>query len=86
MKRGAVLINTARGALVDEVELAAMLADGHLSGAGLDVYRFEPAPADHPLRSSPNIVMSCHTAWRSPEAVERLVRTGVAHLADELSR
>jgi D-3-phosphoglycerate dehydrogenase len=86
MKRGAVLINTARSALVDEVELAAMLADGHLSGAGLDVYSSEPPPADHPLRSSPHVVMSCHTAWRSPEAVARLVRTGVAHLADELSR
>ncbi len=86
MKRGAVLINTARAALIDEVELAAMLADGHLSGAGLDVYSSEPLQADHPLRSSPHVVMSCHTAWRSPEAVERLVRTGVAYLADELSR
>jgi D-3-phosphoglycerate dehydrogenase len=86
MKRGAVLINTARAALVDEVELAAMLADGHSNGAGLDVYSSEPLPPDHPLRSSPHVVMSCHTAWRSPEAVERLVRTGVSHLADELSR
>jgi D-3-phosphoglycerate dehydrogenase len=86
MKRGAVLINTARGALVDEAELGAMLADGHLSGAGLDVYSSEPLPADHPLRMAPHVVLSCHTAWRSPEAVERLVRTGLAHLAEELGR
>jgi D-3-phosphoglycerate dehydrogenase len=86
MKRGAVLINTARAALVDEAELVAMLADGHLSGAGVDVYGSEPLPADHALRSAPNVALSCHTAWRSPEAVERLVRTGISHLADELSR
>jgi D-3-phosphoglycerate dehydrogenase len=84
MKRGAVLINTARGGLIDEDEVAAMLADGHLAGAGLDVYQTEPLPADHKLRSSPNVVLSCHSGWQSPEAVERLVSTGLARLAEEL--
>jgi D-3-phosphoglycerate dehydrogenase len=84
MKRGAVLINTARGALVDEAELGAMLTDGHLRGAGLDVYSSEPLAAVHPLRTAPHVVLTCHTAWRSPESAERLVRTGISHLTDEL--
>ncbi len=86
IKRSAVIINTARGAIIDEDELAAMLAEGRLRGAGLDVYGSEPLPAHHPLRSAPNVVMTCHSAWQSPEAIERLVRTGIAHLTDALAR
>ena len=53
MKRGSVFINTARAELTDEAEVLAMLHDGHLAGAGLDVFSAEPLPADHPLRRAP---------------------------------
>jgi len=84
MKRGAVLINTARGALLDEGEFEAMLVDGHLAGAAVDVYSTEPLPADHPFRRIPNLVLTAHTGWQSPEAVQRLVSCAVDIVHTEL--
>jgi len=83
MKPGAVFINTARAELTDEAELLAMLHDGHLAGAGLDVFTAEPLPADHPLRSAPRVVLTSHTGWQSPEAVARLIGTAVDILRRE---
>eukprot|EP01037_Dinobryon_pediforme_P009121 gene9121-9201_t len=83
MKRGAVFINTARAELTDEAEVLAMLHDGHLAGAGLDVYSAEPLPADHPLRSAPRAVLTPHTGWQSPEAVSRLIGRAVEILVQE---
>jgi len=83
MKRGAVLINTARAELTDEAEVIAMLHDGHLAGAGLDVFSAEPLPADHLLRRAPRAVLTPHTGWQSPEAVARLVGEAVAILQRE---
>lgn len=77
MKRGAVLINTARAELTDEAEIVAMLHDGHLAGAGLDVFSSEPLPTDHALRSAPHCVLTGHTGWQSPEAITRLIARGV---------
>ena len=77
MKRGAVLINTARAELTDEAEILAMLHDGHLAGAGIDVFSQEPLPADHPLRSAPRAVLTPHTGWQSPEAIARLIGRAV---------
>ena len=62
MRPGSYLINVARGAVVDEEALVAALRDGHLAGAGVDVYDPEPAPADHPLFSLPNVVCTPHIA------------------------
>jgi D-3-phosphoglycerate dehydrogenase len=83
MKRGAVLINTARAELTDEAEVLAMLHDGHLAGAGLDVFTAEPLPADHRLRQAPRAVLTPHTGWQSPEAVARLIGRAVEILKRE---
>lgn len=74
MKPGALLINTARGALVDEAALAELLRDGRIAGAGIDVFADEPPDAKHPLRGCRNIVLTPHTAGQTREAMERMVR------------
>lgn len=79
MKRGAILINTARGALVDEAAMIDALKSGQLRHAGLDVYVIEPLPKDHPLASLPNVTLSSHAAFRTPEATENLIAAALAH-------
>jgi glycerate dehydrogenase len=75
MKPSAVLINTARGAVVDNAALAAALKSGEIKGAGIDVLEQEPPPVDHPLLQPdvPNIIVTPHTAWASIEARQRLM-------------
>ncbi len=75
MKKSAVLINTARGGLVNESDLAAALQEGQIAGALLDVVSVEPMPNDHPLRSLDNCLVTPHIAWTAIEARQRLMQT-----------
>ena len=74
MRPGSILVNTARGALVDEAAMIAALESGHLRHAGLDVFDIEPLPAGHKLTTLPNVTLSAHSAFRTPEASDNLIR------------
>jgi D-3-phosphoglycerate dehydrogenase len=80
LRPGAILINTARGALVDETALVERLAEGRIAAAGLDVFAEEPLPAGHPLTRLDNVVLTAHAAWLGPEAAKRLLRRGLENL------
>jgi glycerate dehydrogenase len=75
MKPTAYLINTARGQLIHEADLAAALRDGAIAGAALDVLAMEPPPADHPLIGLPSCLITPHNAWMSREARQRIMQT-----------
>jgi D-3-phosphoglycerate dehydrogenase len=74
MKRGALLINTARGALVDETALIEALNRGHIARAGLDVFALEPLRLEHPLASHESVTLSAHSGFRTYEASATLLR------------
>jgi len=76
MKQGAVLVNTARGELVDETALYDALRGGHIRAAGLDVFQREPALQDNPLFALPNVVVTPHVGWLTPETLSRSIAIG----------
>jgi len=80
MKPGAILINTARGPIVDTAALLGALEPGGLSMAGLDVFEEEPLPQDSPLRSHPRVILTDHVAWYSEEAQAQLQRSAAEEL------
>ncbi len=82
MKPGALLINTARGPIIDEAALAEALRRRQIGGAGLDVLSQEPPPGEHPLlgQNLPNLIVTPHVAWASNEAKARLVREMAANI------
>ena len=96
VKKGAVLINTGRGALIDERALLSTLSSGKLGGVALDVLDREPPPADHPLLDprapwAPRLIVTPHIGWATLEARERLIATAAANLGafvrgEELNR
>ena len=77
MKPGAILVNTARGALVDETALLDALNSGHIRHAGLDVFHAEPLKADHPLTKMSNVTLTSHAAFRTLEASMTLLRRAI---------
>jgi D-3-phosphoglycerate dehydrogenase / 2-oxoglutarate reductase len=79
MKKGVILINTARGAIVDEAAMIEALESGHIRHAGLDVFNVEPMPKDHPLTKISNVTLSAHSAFRTPEASENLIHAAWEH-------
>jgi len=79
MKPGLIFVNTARGAIVDEQAMIDALKSGRIRHAGLDVFNTEPLPADHPLTKLPNVTLSAHSAFRTPEASENLIGAAWAH-------
>jgi glycerate dehydrogenase len=83
MKPDAVLINTARGGVVDEAALLAALRAGRIAGAALDVLATEPPPADHPLLAAdlPNLIVTPHVAWASRQAQQKLADEVVENIA-----
>ena len=76
-KRGVILVNTARAALVEEAGLLAALASGHIRHAGLDVFHAEPLKPDHPLARTENVTLTSHAAFRTLEASETLMRRAI---------
>jgi len=80
MKKNAILINTARGAIVDEAAMIDALSANRIAGAGLDVFATEPLPKGHPLTTLTNVVMTPHCAGVTPEALEAGLRMSVENI------
>ena len=85
MRPSALLVNTARGELVDEAALTAALRSGSLTGAALDTFAEEPLPAESPLRAMPNVVLSPHVAGQTAEAVVKVGLAAADAILDELA-
>jgi len=86
LKPGAIFINTARGAIVDEAALVDALEAGRIGHAGLDVFAEEPLPGGHPLTRLDNVTLTAHAAFATREASERLLRMALELLAEERAR
>jgi phosphoglycerate dehydrogenase-like enzyme len=81
MKRGAILINTARGGVVDEPALVRALSTGTVAGAGLDVFAQEPLPAGHPFLAMENVVMTPVSGWNTVDASARMIDQSIENVA-----
>jgi D-3-phosphoglycerate dehydrogenase len=84
MKRGAILVNTSRGGVIDEPALIEALESGHLGAAGLDVFAFEPLPTDHRLLQLPSVTVSGHVAFYSEESIQQMQRDAALQVVQAL--
>ena len=84
MKTGVYIINTARGALIDEAALVQALREGRVAGAALDVFEQEPLPLDSPLRQFDNCIFGTHNSSNTMEAVMRVNEITIRNLLDGL--
>ena len=85
MKRGAIVINTARGCVIDEPSMLNALRDRKLGGAGLDVFAQEPLPAGHPLLAMENVVMTPVSAWNTVDASSRMINQSIENVVSFLA-
>ena len=83
-RRGAILVNVARGGIVDEAALARALEAGHLAGAGIDVFAQEPVPADHPLLARDDVLLSPHSAAMTRQGARRMAEGAARNVLDFL--
>jgi phosphoglycerate dehydrogenase-like enzyme len=81
MKRDAVLVNTSRGQIIDETALVDALREGRLAAAGLDVFAVEPVPADNPLLTLDNVVVTPHVTWYTVDTMRRYLEVAVDNCA-----
>lgn len=86
MKPGAILINTSRGAIIDEVALIDALREKRIAGAGLDVFAFEPLPASSPLRTMPNVLLTPHIGWQVRDVFHEFVEIAADQLNTWLNK
>ena len=82
MKSGAILVNTARGGLVDQNLVVEALRSGKLAAAGLDVFAAEPISAEHPLAGLKNVVLTPHLAWLTVETLARSVEEALRNVVN----
>ncbi|HYL81562.1 MAG TPA: NAD(P)-dependent oxidoreductase, partial [Candidatus Acidoferrum sp.] len=80
LKAGAILVNTARGSLVDEAALVELLREKRIAAAGLDVFDTEPLPAGHPLTALPNVLLTPHAAGMTPEVIQNGLAMAVENI------
>jgi len=85
MKRGAIIINTARGDVIDEAALVRALQSGQVAGAGLDVFAREPLPGGHPFLTIDNVVMTPVSAWSTTDASARMINQSIENVVQFLS-
>lgn len=86
MKRGALLVNTARGAIVAEPAMLDALASGRLGGVGLDVYEIEPLPMDHPLRRFDNAILMSHRGYATVEILSERYQQAISNILDYIDK
>ena len=82
MKKSAYLVNTARGAIIDELALVKVLREGAISGAALDVFVEEPLPPNHPLIQFSNVVLTPHLGWPTDSGFEGFAENALANILD----
>jgi len=84
MKPSAIIVNTARGPIINDKALVDALTKGKIAGAGLDVFEEEPIPPDHPLLKLDNVVLTPHNAGMTPETIERGAQMAVDNIINFL--